>query len=192
MDKVCTTSVICSENFSIGLAFTTSSQSQILTLNPFIDEDHILRFGENSKEAELAYNNDKIINHIYKTIYHGDNSATLAAVETRFCIYLELVLDLMSHSCIRALHIYIARKFDPKVYYSNNARTFKCISYELELLANHLYGKKIQDLFCTRSIEVHHSCRIYKIEKSLATPLWFPKSSEIVYVMSYQTVPLSE
>lgn len=61
-------------------------------------------------------------------------------------VHLELVPDLTSESCVRALRRFFSRRGVPETIYSDNALTFKRVSKELSLLFQHLRQTKVQDL----------------------------------------------
>ena len=61
-------------------------------------------------------------------------------------IHLELVTDLTTHSCLRALRRFFARRAVPEIIYSDNAKTFKACSDELKKLNFSLLNPELHEL----------------------------------------------
>nr|CAI5842142.1 unnamed protein product [Callosobruchus analis] len=68
-------------------------------------------------------------------------------------VHLELVTDLTTESCINAIRRFISRRGVPDIIYSDNARTFKRCSFELQELSRIMTNERIQTFAASHRIE---------------------------------------
>lgn len=222
-----------------------NSKSTILTLNPFLDNDGVMRLGGRLQEADLPYETrhpailpkrstftDRIIWSAHIKCHHSGVTSTLCHIRRRYwiiqsrqsiksiikncvickklrgkpgdevfaplprdrlekthpfnvigidfagplfikgenklqikvyimlitcavtrAIHLELLPDISTESCKKALRRFIARRGVPQKIYSDNARTFKRTSMELVELFKILKEEEIQSLFRNERIK---------------------------------------